>query len=204
MGEYAKRTSDGAQVKIGTCESMYYLRFEDRRKVRPMPGSVNPGSDAVAAELRFRVPFPDEDGKQPGDYEDYNRGARLYRTVVGPHGDSWTEDYTDPELANHPGIIQLRHESGLLVNMPCYHGVKLPDAPPGGKVFWNDKTYALDLGMIRAHMQDGALVTSPVIRCRHCGGQWRMAWSDVWDFLPPDLRTACEKYRSDRDAAAAK
>ncbi len=31
MGEYAKRLSDGTEIKIGTCEEMLYLRFEDRQ-----------------------------------------------------------------------------------------------------------------------------------------------------------------------------
>jgi ferredoxin hydrogenase len=33
MGEYAKRKSDGLEVKIGTCASMYYLRYEQRNEV---------------------------------------------------------------------------------------------------------------------------------------------------------------------------
>lgn len=33
MGEYAKRMRDGERVKIGTCENMYYLRFEERHQV---------------------------------------------------------------------------------------------------------------------------------------------------------------------------
>ena len=43
MGEYAKR--NGKEIKIGTCESMYYLRYEHRKQVQPMPGNVNPAPD---------------------------------------------------------------------------------------------------------------------------------------------------------------
>ncbi len=39
MGEYAKRASDGVEVKIGTCEAMYYLRFEDRDASRSYAAS---------------------------------------------------------------------------------------------------------------------------------------------------------------------
>ena len=39
MGEYAIRKSDGESIKIGTCEDMYYLRYEDRFKVTPEEGS---------------------------------------------------------------------------------------------------------------------------------------------------------------------
>jgi hypothetical protein len=95
MGEYAIRKSDGAHIKIGTCEDMYYLRYEDRDKVRPLPNNVDPVK--YASELRFRLPFPDEDHVKPGDYEDFNRGVRLCcKTSTG-------------------------------YNVPCYHGQKLPD-----------------------------------------------------------------------------
>ena len=35
MGEYAIRKSDNDCIKIGTCEDMYYLRYEDQDKVTP-------------------------------------------------------------------------------------------------------------------------------------------------------------------------
>jgi len=67
MGEYAK--FGNSEIKIGTCEDMYYLRFEDRYKVRHLPGNVDPNKDSEAAHLRFRLPFPDEDHILPGGYE---------------------------------------------------------------------------------------------------------------------------------------
>ena len=39
MGEYAIRKSDNDCIKIGTCEDMYYLRYEDQDKVTPDSGS---------------------------------------------------------------------------------------------------------------------------------------------------------------------
>ena len=58
MGEYAKHK--GEEIKIGTCENMYYLRFDQRHKVKALPGNVDPnGADAYA--LRFRFPWPNED-----------------------------------------------------------------------------------------------------------------------------------------------
>ena len=45
MGEYAQRISDGERVKIGTCEDMLYLRFEDRAKVSALAGNVDPNDD---------------------------------------------------------------------------------------------------------------------------------------------------------------
>lgn len=84
MGEYA--TFEGKKVKIGTCENLYYLRFDQRRKVQALPGNVDPvGRDAY--DLRFRFPFPDEDDIEPADFRDHDRhfetGApALYEGIV--------------------------------------------------------------------------------------------------------------------------
>src|SRR5438132_13372510 len=114
MGEYAIRKSDNQEIKIGTCEDMYYLRLEDLDKITPLPSSIDPIREI--GSLRFRLPFPDEDHLQPGEYEPYNRGERLY---------CGNEDFTDPKTAEEPVLIQLTHKSGLLVNLTCYHGAKL-------------------------------------------------------------------------------
>ena len=44
MGEYAKYNNQ--EIKIGTCETMYYLRYEDRHKVKALKGNVDPVRDA--------------------------------------------------------------------------------------------------------------------------------------------------------------
>jgi hypothetical protein len=76
MGEYAQRKDNGQEVKIGTCEEMYYLRFEDRAKVRGIPNSVDPSREPY--NLRFRLPYPDEDGMGPGCINgDYSRAVTL-------------------------------------------------------------------------------------------------------------------------------
>jgi hypothetical protein len=55
MGEYA--TYNGENIKLGTCESMYYLRADQRHLIS---GYRFDGGD------RFRFPFPDEDDIEPG------------------------------------------------------------------------------------------------------------------------------------------
>lgn len=65
------------QIKIGTCANMYYLRADQRHLVRAiLPHNVDP-SGPYAEALRFRFPFPDEDGIAPGAFEDYDRGVRV-------------------------------------------------------------------------------------------------------------------------------
>ena len=113
MGEFANRKHDNARIKIGTCEDLYYLRWEDRYCVTPQRGDVDPANESG---LRFRLPFPDEDDVLPGNYEDYNRGLRLYRTVKDEMGREWTKDYQVSVDAD-PGSIQFSHPSGLLFSM---------------------------------------------------------------------------------------
>lgn len=189
MGEYAIRKSDGEEVKIGTCEDMLYLRFEDRDQVTGIRGSVDPNDDEQAGEVRFRLPFPDEDEVLVGEYEDPFRGLRLYRQT-GNH-----EDFTDESTTEKPGNIQLRHEkSGLLLNAPCYHGHKLPEASKDLKPFWNGKSWSLELYQLRPVLVDGQLQVFPVVRCRHCELAWRYEWCDVWEFIPYEMQIRLRRY----------
>lgn len=176
MGEYAKLGNE--RIKIGTCESMYYLRWDDRRRVTPESGSLNP---ARTDNLFWRLPFPDEDRIGPGGYDDYNRGLRLYRMVKDPHGREHPEDFTDQETMEDPGTIQLSHrEAGLLVNVPCYHGLKLPEVVAPMRAFWNGKGHSFELAHVKNHKGRGLM---PLVRCRHCNQMWRYEWADVLPYV---------------------
>lgn len=188
MGEYAK--VNGTQVKIGTCEDMMYLRFEDRDLCRPIPGNVDIRNDSIAAECFFRLPYPDEDGKGPGGEPD--RGLRLYRTVTDESGrQDWAEDFADPDL--EPGTLQMTHGSGLLLNVPCHHGAKLPDVGPA-RALWNGKIWSLELSRLRCVSESGRLRLYPVVRCRWCRKMWRYDWSDIMPYLTPDWQARMARY----------
>lgn len=178
MGEYANRKHDNARIKIGTCEDLYYLRWEDRYCVTPQRGDIDPANETG---LRFRLPFPDEDDVLPGNYEDYNRGLRLYRTVKDEMGREWTKDY-QVSVAADPGSIQFSHPSGLLFSIPCHHGAKLPDIP-GISFHWNGKSHSIELCQVKT-MPDGSV--APIIRCRHCGSKWRSTWEEIIPYIHDD------------------
>ena len=182
MGEYAIRNSDDQEVKIGTCEDMYYLRYEDRAKVRKLANSLDPAREL---NLRFRLPFPDEDSVRIGEYEIYDRGERLYTK-----DDTYAQDLRIPD--DDPGVIQLHHESGVLVNIPCHHGVKLPDVTGEDdvKVFWNGKSWALELSSLK-NTEDGI---KPVIRCRFCKHAWRADWAEIFPYVNGELRARLREY----------
>jgi hypothetical protein len=210
MGEYAKRKSDGQEIKIGTCEDMYYIRFEDRFKVSPLDGNTDISREPEGC--RFRLPFPDEDNILPGDYEDFNRGLRLYKRLpcdwcagsgknltfaedcrrCGGNGFDGHSDFQYEDLK--PGSFQITHESGLLFSVPCHHGMKLPDLGPV-KPCWNGKSWATVLSSIRVVRDGLELKTFPVVRCRFCDEAWRFDWEDVWDYIPEDMKTRLQRYR---------
>lgn len=176
MGEFANY--QGERIKIGTCEAMYYLRLEDVAKVEWIPGNVNAARDLG---LWFRLPYPDEDTNGPGNYGEYNRGARLYRMEDdGTLRGSYAVDYSPEWLKEtEPGRLQMSHPSGLLISVPCHHGLKLPDLGPDVRVGWNGKTHSMELYMLK-RTAEGVL---PLVRCRHCESTWRASWDEVLPFV---------------------
>jgi len=63
MGEYVKHRILGDNVKIGTCESLYYVTFPQFAKAAKAE-HINAGAANTymkpGAGFRFRFPFPDE------------------------------------------------------------------------------------------------------------------------------------------------
>jgi hypothetical protein len=178
MGECA--TYKGEYIKIGTCENMYYLRYEDRLKVENPSFQV-----ATEANLFWRLPFPDEDEIGIGHYEQHNKGLRLWREIKTPgtQPDSHL-NFEDSEL--EPGKLQMSHKCGYLMSVPCYHGFDLPD-----NCHWNGKGWFLELAFIK-NTSDKKL--HPVVRCKHCQKMWRYEWDDILEYTHGKMRTRLEKY----------
>lgn len=173
MGENALYS--GHTVKIGTCEQMYYLRWGQRHRVTPVQGSLDPCN---TEGLYWRLPLPEEDNIPPGGYRSHLAGFKLFQT--DNHGYSkWfaPDDLKDAE----PGFLQLKHESGLLVNVPCHHGAKLPEMGDC-KTFWNGKNHHLELESVKN--MDGKLW--PIVACRYCRTSWRFDWKEVLPFCKHD------------------
>lgn len=151
MGEYAKYA--GQEIKIGTCEDMYYLRFDQRDKVMPLSGSVNPrGPQAFG--IRFRFPWPDEDHIGPGSFGDYSRALAIHGLPM-------------PDGVAHYSV-QFQSPRGYLVSLPCPEG---QDKSHGLKVTRNGFAGAVRLVQQKL-LADGRVV--PVMQCGGCGGAWRV------------------------------
>jgi hypothetical protein len=183
MGEYAK--FKGKQIKIGTCESMYYLRADQAASVTPEHGSVNPVRDAE--HIRFRFPFPDEDGTEPGDFDPFERS-------IAVHG------ITAPEGVDHYSV-QFSARAGYLTSLPC------PESKDAGRVLLvkgenpfveitvHRNGFAGAVGICQQRVWEGHLAL--VCRCGGCGSLWR--YPTLADVEP--IIVAC---RSEADLAAKK
>ena len=152
MGEYAEY--NGEQIKIGTCEDMYYLRADQRFKVTN--SDVNMRGDEVH-HIRFRFPWPDEDKIEPGSGKFHDNGYD--RAVAVPGAEA-------PKDVEHHSVQFVAREPGYLISLPCPEG---PDSSL--PVHRNGFSGAVKL-VRQKLLTDGRLV--PVLRCGGCGGMWRV------------------------------
>ena len=144
------------------------------------PGALQPFHNFLPG-LPF--PFPDEDDNGPGNYEPF-RGLRLNRLNI---------DFSDPETVDYPGIIQLKHDCGMLANIPCYHGEKLPDTSSikDLNIFWNGRSWFYELDSIK-NTDNGIM---PVVKCRHCRSMWSYSWDEILPYITDkELKKRLEKY----------
>lgn len=165
MGEYAKYK--GERVKIGTCENMYYLRYDQRHDVTPLSGNVNPAGPERFA-LRFRFPWPSEDGIEPGgNFEPFERSV----CVPGLAAPADVEHHS----------VQFVAQAGYNCCLPCPEsgkeaftaGVCEPGASNGlhpVKIHRNGYKGAVLLAYQKPVEGIGLV---PVLMCGGCGSMWR-------------------------------
>lgn len=153
MGEYSIRKSDGENIKIGTCENMYYLRADQAHLVQATSGNVDPIKDA--SEIRFRFPWPDEDNVAPGEFDQYDRRLGLYDVELAQGFEHGRVQFTAP---------------GYNVTVPCPEDEEGPASDHGltfkrnghpGKVQIVQQKYVGDLLVL-------------VCACGGCGARYRL------------------------------
>jgi len=118
MGEYARRTSDDQIIKIGTCQSMTNLRADQLGQVAHVANSLDPSSPAVAPHLRFRFPYPDEDGVEPGAFADFAREVTVPH-LVAPEGVEHRGGCADPQRGGVRLVAQRAREGRLILTLRC-------------------------------------------------------------------------------------
>ena len=153
MGEYAKH--NGEQIKIGTCEDMYYLRADQLDEVQPVANSLDPWTERRA--LRFRFPWPDEDHIEPGRFQDYDRGLAVNVPV--------------PDGVAHRSLY-LHHDKGYRVEIACPESGLIPES-----VDVSRDRVAGRVEIVQTKITENGQVL--VCRCA-CGALYRLEdWSDV-------------------------
>jgi len=176
MGEYG--LFQGQRIKLGTDTDLHSLRFEDRLRVRALPGNLDPDRDAH--NCQFRPPFPEEDHQSPGNYS--GKGHQLlylYDTKGYYH-------YYSPNSLEPPGRVQAHTEHGLLLNITCHHGTKLPSSTEDIRIAWNGRSPHLALESLRCRRhptKHGALTLTPVITCLACHETWYMTWDELLPYV---------------------
>ena len=171
MGEYAKRKIDGVDVKIGTCKSMYYCRYEQRKEVVYPYDTDN---------FYWRIPTPDEDGTLPGDYN--------YSLLREDGYIPWklridTSKFSNDDIADmqQTGTIQLKESRmGLLINIRCPHGLPMEQ--------FKQNTEGAVISMGYSGHQDTlylkGLKNEPnelkvLVECSACGSMWSFSFNDI-------------------------
>jgi len=156
MDIYAIRKSDTKEIKIGIGHNLFQIRYEDRHNVSPVP----------EREYHWRLPYPDEDHIEPGDYQQWMREYIL-------------ENYTMEKPEEDVGGYQLHHKSGLVLGVICYHGAKLPEKISDYYPMWDGNRDNRAFSLIAVKNTENGI--KGVIHCRWCGSWW---FIDLHDLLP--------------------
>lgn len=151
MGEYAQH--NGRIIKIGTCEDLYYLRADQADHVVPESGSLDPADEDVQKVIRFRFPWPDEDGTPPGGFEKFNRELGLYGVELPDELDHGTLQFTAP---------------GFNVCLPCPESKAGKDLPH--TIHRNG--YAGPVRIVQQAYRNGNLAL--ICRCGGCGRAYNL------------------------------
>lgn len=185
MGEYA--IYQGVEIKIGTCEDMYYLRADQRDKVTPLPGSLCPASNDVLGLIRFRFPWPDEDDIEPGSDKFYDKG---YARSYGVHG------MLPPSDVDHHSI-QFSAPVGLLVSLPCPNSEEGKSQPY--KVHRNG--YQGDVAICGTAWRGGEWRV--ILKCGACGAMYN-APREHAEEVAAKVRASADFALRDKDEGRAK
>ena len=165
MGEYI--LLDGRPHKIGTCEDLYYCRYDDLRgwlgagRAAKMDGNLQPG-EYLDGAFRFRFPFPDEDGIDGAlraALDAYDRGV----TVRAPAALLADVEHQSVSWYLRPTGLDM---GGLNVFVPC------PYSPDFDTVSHSAVGDVRFVRIVQQRPIDGALWT--VVGCAFCAALWRL------------------------------
>jgi len=149
MGEFAINRK-GERVKIGTCENMYYIRHDQ----------INEVEYNFNFNCYFRLPLESEKKYGAGEFPDFGDGNGI---LIYNADDFFTHEQVD---TLKPGVQYIKNGFGIMINLPCYHGLKLPQIT-GAEIYWNGKTPCFDLKFLFYRHNEKKLEFA--IFCKTCG-----------------------------------
>jgi len=151
MGEYAE--FNGREIKVGTCEDLYYLRADQAGRVRKTrAGHTNLADPDVLKVVRFRFPWPDEDGTEPGAFEAYGRSIPL-------------SGLQPPADVDHL-TVQFSARAGYLVSLPC------PEGPSSHGLKIHRNGFAGPVRIVQQAYRGGNLAV--ICECGGCGARYNL------------------------------
>lgn len=175
MGQYLK------DRKIGTCESMYYMRLSEAKELARIGEKDNDGisfkeylADGVT---RWRFPFPSEDLNEGGDDDGgdimamqkaYNKGFKV------PAGGI--------EIGHDTICVHNEHEGGghgVNIFLPCPYSKEftLKTSTGGaGEQFLSVKYQAM---RYKNDASTGEMEEKTIFACARCGSQQRFSDDDI-------------------------
>lgn len=157
MGEDA--LYGGQRIKIGTCEDMYYLRADQLHLVTAIrPHNLDPRDREIQRHIRFRFPWPDEDGIPPGAFGDFDRGLGV-------------SDVRPPEAVDH-GTVQFVARRGYLVSLPCPESTEAITMAMRAGLTIHRNGHPGPVRIVQQRFWEGKLVT--VCACGGCDARYRL------------------------------
>lgn len=172
MGEYAKRIIDDKYVKIGTCDSMYYCRYEQKDDVDYGYPTDN---------FFWRIPTPEEDYISVGDFDYPLFKGHLIPCLLRLNTYRLSSEDISFMISEY-GTLQMKDEtSGLIVSLKCPHGFPVDRCgfKKGGDfvkgMFYNG--YQSPIYLYALKNEDKELRV--VARCASCGAMWSFSFSEI-------------------------
>lgn len=152
MGEYIKH--NGRDVKIGTCESLYYATFNHLNNHEHGKAYA-----AKNAGFLFRFPFPDENFDLGDNIDDYDRGELL----AIPAG-------IGVEICHGKRLLYIEGANKSLVPHAGIYA-ECPQSESFGGMRWHGSD-TLYLEVVQQKYTDDGLTT--ICRCPYCGARSQM------------------------------
>lgn len=177
MGEYLRRHKE--QVKLGTCESLYYTRYAEFSKNLwkfDNDGSATPQSYLQPNVFRFRFPFPDEDTKfqECGNWSEPNFNFDRGYLIRIPK--SYGVEIAHGTKFHRIDLKDQQSEYSIGYKTKC----PMSEEFEGSKFLWGNESFIVFEIVAQKHVKDEEVnELQTVVRCPYCGEMCRLSKAEA-------------------------